>query len=84
MDRAKNQSFATMPSKKKNEMVISIAVFFFFFFFFLWAFLQKNIKFKEVYQKAVYSRALNKSYSLYHSAKRIDHFTFTIYIYVIF
>ena len=79
MDRAKNQSFATMPSKKKNEMVISIAV-----FFFLWAFFQKNIKFKEVYQKAVYSRALNKSYPLYHSAKRIDHFTFTIYIYVIF
>ena len=40
---------------KKKIIVISTAVFFLSFLF------QEHTKFRQVYQKAVYSRALNKS-----------------------
>ena len=63
---------------KKKIIVISTAVFFLSFLF------QEHTKFKQVYQKAVYCRALNKSLPLYHNAKRIGYISFTIYICVIF
>ena len=66
-----------MPSEKKNNSNINSSIFLSFLF-------QEHTKFKQVYQKAVYSRALNKSLPLYHNAKRIGYFTFTIYICVIF
>ena len=73
-DRVKKQSDCRIPYcalRKKKIIVISTAVFFLSFLF------QEHTKFKQVYQKAVYSRALNKSQPLYHNAKRIGYFTFT-------
>ena len=80
-DRVKKQSDCRIPYcalRKKKIIVISTAVFFLSFLF------QEHTKFKQVYQKAVYCRALNKSLPLYHNAKRIGYISFTIYICVIF